>query len=112
MSNSAKSAGSDEEALSSSVDINPAADASERVYNPSLVFRDDIAEGPIARVIEQQTAKIPSEVFLFASLGMMALSTYLTLAGKDTAARSLSIWAPALLIMGVYNKIVKMLQPR
>ena len=95
-----------------SAEVNPARKESERVYDPSPVLRDDLAEGPIARILEQQTAKIPSDIFLFAALGMMGLSTFLSLSGRDVGGRLLGMWAPALLTMGLYNKLVKLLRPR
>jgi hypothetical protein len=67
-------------------------------------------EGPVARAIESKTAQIPSDVFLWASLGSMALSLALQLSGnKKTKHLSNFIgqWAPTLLVLGLYNKIVK-----
>jgi hypothetical protein len=67
-------------------------------------------EGPVARAIESKTAQIPSDVFLWASLGSMALSLALQLSdNKKTKHLSNFIgqWAPTLLVLGLYNKIVK-----
>jgi hypothetical protein len=64
-------------------------------------------EGTFTRVVEQQTAKIPSAVFLTASLGAMVASMGLELLGKSRASRFVGMWAPTLLIAGVYNKLVK-----
>jgi hypothetical protein len=67
-------------------------------------------EGPIARTLESQTAKLPSDVWLWGSIGSMAVSLVLQLSGnKKTKAVSNFIgqWAPTLLILGVYNKLVK-----
>ena len=67
-------------------------------------------EGPVARAIESKTAQLPSDVFLWASLGSMALSLALQLSGnKKTQHLSNFIgqWAPTLLVLGLYNKIVK-----
>ncbi len=64
-------------------------------------------EGTFTRVVEQQTAKIPSAVFLTASLGAMAASMAFELLGKPRASRFVGMWAPTLLIAGVYNKMVK-----
>ena len=38
-------------------------------------------EGKVATAIEEQTAKIPSDVFLWAALGSMAVSFGLQIAG-------------------------------
>ncbi len=70
----------------------------------------DQTEGPVARTIETMTAKLPSDVFLWASLGSMLVSLGLQLSGsKKTKEVSNFIgqWAPTLLIFGLYNKIVK-----
>jgi hypothetical protein len=64
-------------------------------------------EGPVATMIENQTAKIPSDVYLWAAVGTMALSLGLFLSKKRHAGLFFGQWAPSLLIMGLYNKIVK-----
>ena len=64
-------------------------------------------EDPITGAIESQTAKIPSSGYLAAALGSMAASAILKIAGKDQAALFVGQWAPAFLILGVYNKMVK-----
>lgn len=93
-------------------DVNPASKESERAYDPTPVVRAEHAEGPFTRIIEQQTAKIPSDVFLFAALGSMGLSLFLHFRGRHDASRFTGMWAPALLTMGVYNKVVKVLRPQ
>ena len=64
-------------------------------------------EGPLAKMIEEQTAKIPSDVYLWAAIGSMALSAGLFIANKKKASMFVGQWAPSLLIIGVYNKLVK-----
>jgi hypothetical protein len=65
------------------------------------------AEGQLARAIEQETAKLPSDTFLWAALGSMALSLALQLADKQKTSLFVGQWAPAFLLLGLYNKIVK-----
>ena len=65
-------------------------------------------EGPVARTIEHQTAKVPSDVFLWAALGSMAASLTLKILGQDKTALFVGQWAPSFLILGMYNKIVKL----
>jgi hypothetical protein len=65
------------------------------------------SEGPIARKIEEQTARIPSDVFLWAALGSMGLSLGLRVAGMKEHSQFVGHWASPLLILGLYNKIVK-----
>jgi hypothetical protein len=64
-------------------------------------------EGTIARAIEQQTARLPSDVFLWAALGSMGASLALQIAGKQVLSNFIGQWAPSLLILGLYNKLVK-----
>lgn len=66
-------------------------------------------EGTIARKIEEQTAKIPSDVFLWASIGSMLISLTLKLAGSSKTALFIGQWAPSFLLFGIYNKLVKQL---
>ena len=65
-------------------------------------------EGPVARTIEQQTAKVPSDVFLWAALGSMAASAAFKILGKEKTALFVGQWAPSFLILGMYNKVVKL----
>jgi hypothetical protein len=65
------------------------------------------SEGPVARTIEQQTARIPSDVFLWAAFGSIGLSLFLQVSGKKEEATFVGHWAPTFLLLGLYNKIVK-----
>lgn len=94
------------------IDVNPAAAASMSAAAAPVVMRDEHAEGLLARLIEQQTARIPSHWFLFAALGAMGLSLTLELSGRTRASRFVGMWPQPLLIAGIYNKIVKTLGTR
>jgi hypothetical protein len=65
-------------------------------------------EGKIAKSIEEQTAKLPSDLFLWASLGSMALSLTAQIAGKKHTSLFFGQWAAPFLILGLYNKLVKL----
>ena len=93
-------------------DVNPAAEASSRRYRPAPVLRDEHEEASLTRLIEQQTARVPSHWFLFAGLGAMALSLGLEVSGRHRLSRFVGTWPPTLLIAGVYNKLVKSMGPR
>lgn len=93
-------------------DTNPASEKSEREYEPSAVLREEHAEGELTRIIEQQTAKLPSDFFLFGALVAMGVSVALELAGKNRLSRFVGMWPPALLTMGMYNKLVKVMGTR
>ena len=64
-------------------------------------------EGPLARAIEEQTAKLPSDVFLWAAVGAIGVSAFLQFAGNDEKSRFVGQWVAPFLLLGLYNKIVK-----
>jgi hypothetical protein len=92
------------------IEVNPAAEAS--LHEPAPAIRPEHAEGELARLIEQQSAKIPSHWFLFGAAACMAVSLGLELAGRTRASRFVAHWPTPLLIGGVYNKLVKTLGTR
>jgi len=65
------------------------------------------SEGEVARTIEEQTAKLPSDTFLWAAGGAMAVALLLQISGKKPASLFVGQWAAPLLLLGVYNKLVK-----
>ena len=65
------------------------------------------AEGPIARSIEEQTAKLPSDTFLWAAVAAMGVSLAMQISGKKHAGLFVGQWAAPFLLFGVYNKVVK-----
>lgn len=65
-------------------------------------------EGPVARAIEEQTAKVPSDIFLWASLTSMGVSLALKLMGKSHSSLFVGQWAAPFLLLGLYNKVVKL----
>ncbi len=67
------------------------------------------AEGRIAKTIEDQTAKLPSDTFLWMALGAMGISASLQMMGNKQASVFVGQWAPTFLIFGLYNKLVKQL---
>ena len=66
------------------------------------------SEGPIAKTIEEQTAKLPSDIFLWAALGAMGVSLTLKLMQKKHTALFIGQWASPFLLLGIYNKLVKL----
>ena len=71
--------------------------------------RQDHREGLLAKTIEEQTAKLPSDTFLWLALGSIATSLTLKLSGRHQDALFVGQWAPTFLLLGVYNKLVKQL---
>ena len=58
-------------------------------------------------MIESYTAKVPSGTYLTLAIGAMGLSLLMMLSGRREAANFIGQWAPTLLIIGLYNKLVK-----
>lgn len=74
---------------------------------PSVAPVQSTHEGDVAKAIEQQTAKLPSDTFLWAAIGAMATAATLFVAGNRHAGLFVGQWVAPLLLFGVYNKIVK-----
>jgi hypothetical protein len=71
--------------------------------------RFDQTEGTVARNIENQTAKLPSDTFLWAAVAAMGTSAALQMMGNKHVSLFVGQWAPTFLIFGLYNKLVKQL---
>ena len=65
------------------------------------------SEGTVARTIEQQTAKLPSDLFLWAALGSIGVSFVLEITGNEEKSRFVGQWVAPFLLLGLYNKLVK-----
>lgn len=65
------------------------------------------SEGPVAKAIEQQTAKLPSDVFLWAAGASILGSLTFKALKKDHEALFVGQWVSPFLLLGIYNKIVK-----
>lgn len=75
---------------------------------PVRQAREAHREGPVARSLEQQTAKLPSDLFLWAALGSIAASLTCNMMKKPHGALFVGQWAPTFLLLGIYNKMVKL----
>lgn len=64
----------------------------------------DHSEGTVARAIENQTSKLPSDVWFWGALGSMGVSLYLQMQNRKEASVFVGQWAAPLLLIGVYNK--------
>jgi len=65
------------------------------------------SEGVVARTLEEQTAKLPSDLWLWAAGASIVGSLALRAMGDKDASNFVGHWAPTFLILGLYNKIVK-----
>ena len=69
----------------------------------------DHSEGIVARTIEEQTAKLPSDTFLWLAGGSIATSLTLKMMGRTHDALFVGQWTAPFLLLGIYNKMVKLL---
>lgn len=70
---------------------------------------EEHSEGALAKAIEEQTAKLPSDTFLWLAVGSIVASATFKIAGKSQEALFVGQWAPTFLVLGLYNKLVKQL---
>jgi hypothetical protein len=64
-------------------------------------------EDELTKGIERYTTGIPSSAFLAVGLGAAALALLTQLIGRGKWGNFIAQWVPTILVMGVYNKLVK-----
>lgn len=72
------------------------------------VAKGEATEDQVTAAIEKYTSQVPSSLYLAASLAAMATSLGFKAAGKDHAALFVGQWAAPFLLLGLYNKLVKL----
>ena len=72
------------------------------------VAQGEATEDQITAAIEKNTAKIPSSVYLAGALLSMGVSLGLKAAKKEHEALFVGQWAAPFLLLGIYNKLVKL----
>jgi hypothetical protein len=66
-------------------------------------------EGEVTKTLEGITSRIPSLAYLGLAVGSMAASAALALfTKKKTIANFIGLWVPSIMLVGVYNKLVKL----
>lgn len=76
----------------------------------STMQRSDLhREGEVAKTLEERTAQMPSDWWLWAAGGSIMASLALRMMGHKDDAQFVGQWAPTFLILGLYNKMVKLL---
>jgi hypothetical protein len=71
-------------------------------------FNPEHKEGKLAKTIEEQTAKLPSDIFLWAAVGSIAVSLVLQVTGIKKRSLFVGQWVAPFLVLGLYNKLVKL----
>lgn len=66
-------------------------------------------EGSTTKMIEQVTSAIPSATWLMLGGGAVVGALVLKLMGREASANFVGQWAPTILMLGLYNKMVKLM---
>ena len=64
-------------------------------------------EGEVTKAIEHYTSQVPSGTYLSLAVGSIGLSLALHMLGKKDSAAFVGHWVPTILLLGLYNKLVK-----
>jgi len=65
-------------------------------------------EGTLTKTIEHYTSQVPSGVYLTCAIGAIGASALLHLAGRKQDSQFVGHWVPTILLLGLYNKLVKL----
>ncbi len=66
-------------------------------------------EGKLTKAVENYTAQVPSIAYLGLALGSMLLSAGIAgFTTRKTVANFVGLWVPTIMLVGVYNKLVKL----
>lgn len=71
-------------------------------------LKEDKTEGELTKGIEKETSKLPSALFLGAAVLSMGTSLTLKLLDRPKTALFVGQWAAPFLLLGIYNKLVKL----
>ena len=72
------------------------------------VAKGEAQEDQLTASIEKYTSQVPSSAYLALALGSMAISVGFQAAKKQHASLFVGQWAAPFLILGLYNKLVKL----
>ncbi|CAN5678679.1 hypothetical protein BH10ACI4_BH10ACI4_03580 [soil metagenome] len=72
------------------------------------VHAGEAQEDQVTAAIESYTSKVPSSLYLGAAIASIAASVTFKIAKKDHAALFVGQWVAPFLVLGLYNKLVKL----
>jgi hypothetical protein len=72
------------------------------------VHQGEVEEDQFTAAIEKSTSKIPTSAYLVLALGAMAVSAGLQAWNKKHESMFVGQWAAPFLLLGIYNKLVKL----
>jgi hypothetical protein len=82
-------------------------DTETNIYRGDGSKGDYRQEDRATKTIEEYTASIPSSAYLAIAVGAMAASLGLQLIGRGKWGNFIAQWVPTWLVIGLYNKLVK-----
>lgn len=65
-------------------------------------------EGTLTKTIEHYTSQVPSGFYLSLAIGSIGLSAALHMMGRKQDSQFVGHWVPTILLLGLYNKLVKL----
>jgi hypothetical protein len=71
------------------------------------VTKGEAQEDQVTAAIEKYTSQVPSSVYLALALASMAVSVGFQVSKKQHTSLFVGQWAAPFLILGIYNKLVK-----
>lgn len=78
------------------------------VSKPDNSERPSRTEDQLTKTVEDYTAAIPSSAYLGVAFGAMGLALFCQVTGKGKWGNFIAQWVPTWLIIGLYNKMVKL----
>ena len=66
------------------------------------------AKGQSLAALSSKTAKLPSDMWLWAAFASIGTSLFFQITGDEKKANFVGHWAPTFLALGIYNKLVKL----
>jgi hypothetical protein len=78
--------------------------AAERLVGPPPPATED----EVTKTLERYTAAVPSSAYLAVAIGAMGASFLFQVAGRGKWGNFVAQWVPTWLIIGLYNKLVKL----
>ena len=64
-------------------------------------------EGAMTKAIEHYTSMVPSGTYLTLAMSAIGLAALMHLSGRKQDAQFIGHWVPTILLLGLYNKLVK-----
>lgn len=68
-------------------------------------------EKPVIMVAEDQTSQIPSDIFLWAAVGLVGVALAFKLMNRNHQSLFIGQWVAPFLLFGIYNKMVNPREP-